>query len=127
MVHEVQGARQIPEEGFRRWFTDQFFDLIVWYEGGEPDGAIAGFQLCYDKFNKERALTWRRGKGFTHEKVDDGEGPFALQAKMTPILLPDGEFDAEGVTRRLREQSGAMDQEVARFVLDALVGYGRKK
>jgi hypothetical protein len=127
MVHEVQGARQIPGEGFRRWFTDQYFDLIVWYGGGEPDGAIAGFQLCYDKFNKERALTWRKGKGFTHEKVDDGEGPFALQAKMTPILLPDGEFDAGSVTRRLREQSGEMDQEVARFVLDALVGYGREK
>lgn len=125
MVHEVQGARQIPGEGFRRWFTDQYFDLIVWYDGDNPQGEIAGFQLCYDKFDKERALTWRRGRGFAHEKVDDGEGPFALQAKMTPILLPDGVFDAEGVTRRLREQSAEMDQNVAGFILQTLAAYGR--
>ncbi len=127
MVREVQGARQVPGEGFRRWFTDQYFDLIVWYDGDSPDGAIAGFQLCYDKFNRERALTWRKNKGFTHEKVDDGEGPFALQAKMTPILLPDGVFDAEGVTRRLSEQSAEMDPAVARFILGTLAGYGSVK
>ena len=127
MVSEVQRARQIPGEGFRRWFTDQYFDLIVWYEGSDAAGAIAGFQLCYDKFNRERALTWRKGKGFAHEKVDDGEGPFALQAKMTPILLPDGVFDAEGVTRRLREQSAEMDPAVARFILGTLAGYGSGK
>ena len=73
MIHEVKRTRQVPGEGFRRWFTDSDFDLIVWYEGQDEDGPIAGFQLCYDKQGAERALTWRRATGFSHEKVDDGE------------------------------------------------------
>ncbi len=42
MIVEKKDARQIENEGFRRWFTDDFFDLIVWYENKE----ITGFQLC---------------------------------------------------------------------------------
>jgi hypothetical protein len=52
MLAEIRDVRQIPGEGFRRWFSDGDFDLIVWYAGGE----IAGFQLCYDKGRRERAL-----------------------------------------------------------------------
>jgi len=126
MIREVQGARQVRGEGFRRWFTDQYFDLIVWYEGADAQSPVAGYQLCYDKTSRERALTWRKGLGFTHEKVDDGEGVRALGAKMTPILVPDGLFDAAGITRRLLEHSAEMDPEVAGFVLKTLEGYGRE-
>jgi hypothetical protein len=125
MIREVQGARQIRSEGFRRWFTDQYFDLIVWYEGVDAQSPIAGFQLCYDKAAKERALTWRRDRGFTHEKVDDGEWGRTLSAKMTPILVPDGLFDASAITRQLREHSTEMDPGVATFVLTTLAGYGQ--
>ena len=31
MLTEIQNARQIAGEGVRRWFTDDYFDLIVWY------------------------------------------------------------------------------------------------
>jgi len=55
MLTEIRNARQVEGEGFRRWFTDDYFDLIVWY--GDQN-AMIGFQLCYDKQGKERALTW---------------------------------------------------------------------
>jgi hypothetical protein len=126
MLHEVQGARQVRGEGFRRWYTDQYFDLIVWYEGADAAGPIAGFQLCYDKNSRERALTWRKGTGFTHEKVDDGEGGRALGAKMTPILVPDGIFDAAAVAKRLAEHTAEIDSRVASFVLEAIEGYHRQ-
>lgn len=126
MLREVQGARQVRGEGFRRWFTDQYFDLIIWYEGADAQTPISGYQLCYDKTSRERALTWRKDLGFTHEKVDDGEGVRALGAKMTPILVPDGLFDAAGISRRLLEHSAEMDPVVAGFVLKTLEGYGRE-
>ena len=44
MLQEWKQARQRPEEGDRRWFRDERFDLIIWYESG----VIVGFQLCYD-------------------------------------------------------------------------------
>ncbi|MFW5812247.1 MAG: hypothetical protein ACOCWS_04610, partial [Alkalispirochaetaceae bacterium] len=67
MLSEIKPVRQVPGEGFRRWFTDEEMDLIVWYDG-EDQEQIEGFQLCYDKEVLERALTWRPEAGFTHHK-----------------------------------------------------------
>ncbi len=122
MIHEVQ-TRQVPGEGFRRWFADGDFDLIVWYGGRDASAPVDGFQLCYDKKHHERALTWRRGQGFRHEEVDDGESGPSLQFKMTPILVPDGIFDAAAVARRLEARTTEMDPALARFVLRTLSEY----
>jgi hypothetical protein len=118
MLFEIRNPRQIEGEGRRRWFADNFFDLIVWYD---PRGSLEGFQLCYDKGRNERALTWRAGQGYTHERVDDGEsGPLV---NMTPILVPDGVFTHDAIARRFREESAEIDPEVAGFVYERLRGY----
>ncbi len=82
MLHELQKVRQVPGEGRRRWFTDAYFDLIVWYA---EDGGLAGFQLCYDKQGWERAFTWRQGHACVHEAMDSGETPG--HSKMSPVLM----------------------------------------
>ncbi len=61
MLKEVESARQEDPLRHRRWFADDFFDLIVWYD---PDGRLDGFQLCYNKSFDEHAFTWRRDSGF---------------------------------------------------------------
>lgn len=84
MLMELQHVRQIEGEPERRWFMDEFFDLIVWIAS---DQSIAGFQLCYDKEHTPNALTWRRESGFQHQSIDDGEArPSRL--KMSPVLTP---------------------------------------
>ncbi len=115
MLREIKDVRQVRGEGRRRWFSSLYFDLIVWYDNA---GRLDGFQLTYDKTVHERALTWRAGRGFQHERVDDGEIPG--QAKMTPILVPDGVFDVEAVVARFREESREMDTVIARLVLEIL-------
>ncbi len=120
MLHEVPNARQVRGEGKRRWFTDQFFDLIVWYG---DDMSIFGFQLCYDRNIKERALTWRRNRGFSHEKVDDGETPG--HTKMTPVLVPNGQFDATSISAKFRQESSEIDPEIAKLVIETLDSYPR--
>jgi hypothetical protein len=118
---EYRNVRQIRGEGHRRWFSDEYFDLIVWYEGWSRS-RISGFQLCYDRGVYERALTWRRDHGFSHEKVDTGENrPGGI--KSTPILVADGVFDREGVAARFRESSRGIDPDVADLVLDKLAEY----
>src|SRR5438105_15406914 len=78
----------------RRWFFDEYFDLIVWYDW---DLTIRGFQLCYDKPGHERALTWTMERGFRHDEVDSGdEDPRANRA---PILTAATSFPAEMVRR----------------------------
>lgn len=42
MLREKEYVRQIKGEPRRRWFYDDFFDLIVWYG---TDDSIIGFQL----------------------------------------------------------------------------------
>jgi hypothetical protein len=118
MLAEIKNARQIPGEAPRRWFTDGDFDLIVWLG---RDGQVSGFQLCYDKQTQERALTWKRGRGFLHERIDDGESPGRV--KMSPILVPDGEFRKETVLERFRRESGQIDPALRRLVLDTLSRY----
>jgi hypothetical protein len=118
MLSEIRNPRQIPAEGFRRWFTDDYFDLIVWYDHKRR---LIGFQLCYDKQEQERALTWTRAHGFRHDRIDSGEGPG--HSKMTPIIVADGAFDAGPVARRFREASANIEPGIASFVSARLSEY----
>lgn len=118
MLREIGQVRQVPAEPRRRWFADDYFDLIVWLD---PNDEILGFQLCYDKCGIERALTWHRKTGFSHNQVDTGE--LERPYKATPILVSDGWFDQAAIAGRFKEDSGAMDAQVAEFVLEHLRRY----
>jgi hypothetical protein len=118
MLSEIRNPRQVPGEGFRRWFTDEYFDLIVWYDAARR---LIGFQLCYDKDDHERALTWTAVSGFQHNRIDDGEIPG--HSKMTPIIVADGSFNARPVAERFREASAAIEPGIAAFVSETLETY----
>ncbi len=118
MLTEIRNPRQVQGEGFRRWFTDEYFDLIVWYG---DDGSLVGFQLCYDKKQRERALTWTLENGFQHNRIDSGEVPG--HSKMTPIIVADGAFSREDIAVRFEKAAAKMDADVARFVGSAVRGY----
>lgn len=118
MLAEIRNPRQVPAEGFRRWFTDEFFDLIVWYD---DERRLIGFQLCYDKEGRERALTWTLAHGFQHDRIDPGEVPG--RSKMTPIIVADGAFNAGPVTERFREASANIEPGIASFVSARLSEY----
>jgi len=115
MLAEIPNTRQIEGEGFRRWFADEYFDLIVWYA---EDGSLIGFQLCYDKLGRERALTWTREHGFRHNRIDSGEIPG--RAKMTPVVIADGTFNRESVAELFREAGRQIDPALAQFVYETL-------
>lgn len=122
MFVERKNVRQIAGEGFRRWFSDQYFDLIVWYEDkAQADaGVVAGFQLCYDKKGQERALSWRWAAGFSHDLVDSGEVPG--YAKMSPVLQHGGELP-ETVIERFRYSSLDVDLLIVSLVCTKLEEY----
>lgn len=102
----------------RRWFSDDYFDLIVWIDRNEK---ISGFQLCYDKHKAERALTWTKDKGYTHERIDDGEAN--PTKNRTPILVPDGIFGVKEITELFSKKSSAIAPDIRSFVLEKLRGY----
>ena len=113
-----QSSKQTGSEHIRRWLSDDYLDLIVWQE---PNGDFYGFQLCYDKPGKERALTWTTKSGFSHRAVDDGES--SPEANCTPILVDDGGFPVALVRRQFSVRAYGIDPRIQDFVLTKIDEY----
>jgi hypothetical protein len=105
----------------RRWLSDDYFDLIVWYT---PEDTVHGFQLCYDKPYWERALTWLLDRGFSHLPVDSGEQTYKNQ---TPILVPDGSFPADRVLGEFARRGSDLPLELRRLVTDKISEFIRRQ
>lgn len=118
MLYEAPCRPDIAgEPNRRRWFTDDFFDLFVWYTAA---GEVLGFQLCYDKLQDQHALTWRSDLGFTHKRVDDG-GRTRRQA--TEWLLPDGSFNCDPILTRFLRESARVDPDIVSLIADRIREY----
>jgi hypothetical protein len=112
MLREICDVRQVPGEPKRRWFSDETLDLIVWLDERQE---ILGFQLCYDKTGNQRALTWRRDGGYSHQRVDDGEwrpGKY----KQSPILLADGRCDMTALAAEFSRRAQSIEPAIVAFV-----------
>jgi hypothetical protein len=117
MLSEIVVAQK-EEKYHRRWFEDDFFELIVWYDSNNE---IYGFQLCYPRYRDERALTWNRDNGFAHEKIDDSRVFGSMPA--SAILVPDGIFPADIVYLEFKKRSEKIDPEVVHFILGKIQEY----
>ncbi len=82
MFHEISHLRQSSRSQVKRWFTSRDMDLFVWFRKTEP----VRFQLCYNKQNSEKAISWDFHCGFRHYRVDSGETN-PDQHKQTPLLI----------------------------------------
>ncbi|MDD5209081.1 MAG: hypothetical protein PHV36_06825 [Elusimicrobiales bacterium] len=112
MLKEAKNVSQSAGEPRRRWFDDEYFDLIVWFE---KDDSIFGFQLCYDREYKPRALTWTKKDGYKHTGIDDGEGGGIL--KESPVLVVDGLFDSGAIGKKLEAAAKELPPQISLFVL----------
>lgn len=115
-IHEVE-ARQPAGEQQRRWFSSDDFDLIVWFDAL---GAIAQFELCYERSDVERALTWSPTHGYRYWRVDTGDASGYMHG-MTPILEPDNtEFPKDRVIATFVAASDGLDPAIRSFVVQRL-------
>ena len=119
-VIERQHVRQNPGEEFRRCFTDDNFDLVVWYG---PDDAVVGFELCYDRAKDEKAVRWLGGEGLSHFRVDTGE-QLAPGNRSAMLVDRDGEFEADRVIACFEAAADGLPVEVAAVVKSKLRGGG---
>jgi hypothetical protein len=89
MLRELRNVRQEPGDHFRRWFTDENLEIVVWFDQA---GAIFGFQICYDLRSQPRALTWTQKRGFSHAAIDEGDDK--PTSNRTPMLVANSSYDA---------------------------------
>ncbi len=85
MMREIEGVVQGESASRRRWFHDEYFDLFVWQTSADE---IESFQLCYGIDSSERALEWRKSRGFFHDGAKVG------------VVGADGTVDARPVEGR---------------------------
>jgi len=114
VLNEVP-ASQSPQGRRRRWFSDDDFDLVVWFS---DSGAIVEFELCYDKPRVERALVWSHVDGYAHFRVDTGEA--TPLKNLAPMLIGDGPLAKDEVIPRFLEASARLDPAIRRFILARL-------
>jgi len=122
MLREISPryVRQIKGESKRRWFVDDYFDLLIWVN---KNNEIIGFQLCYDKLGDQRALTWRKGSGYMHHHVDEGEGRPGKK-KATPILdRVDRHFEREVIADAFKKESLKVEANVSTFIYERILQY----
>ncbi len=118
MLTEFPQVKQEGGANLRRWFEGDGLELIVWYDRAR---APEGFQLCYQADDqKERAITWRPGQGFSHALVKSGDS--RPDKNMTPILVEDGAVPWDLVATRFAQQSAGLEPAVRDYVLKALKG-----
>lgn len=121
-IVENKNVRQRPEEGYRRWFLNNYFDVIVWYESAK--GELLGFQLCYNRAVDERAFTWQKNKRSNHF-VSSGSDERGTPWIATAVLHGDaGEIPKE-VLSRLQEEQGELDEDLLTLIIDQAETFNR--
>jgi hypothetical protein len=115
MLRELPHVRQVPGDRYRRWFSNEALEVVVWYE---PTGSIFGFQICYDLQEEPRALTWTPKSGFSHAAVDGGED--SVMSNRSPMLRPGAIYDAGLLDQAFHASSAGLPAPEKRFIEDKL-------
>ena len=118
---QFKPIRSVKGDSDRRWLSDEYFDLIVWYDSMRR---IQGFQLCYDKLGRERAFTWKARCGYSHAAIDGGE--LKPTANRTPILVPDVSFPLEEVRCEFLARSLLLPFNIRDLVSVKLADYEKR-
>lgn len=111
MLKELKSTRQIPGEPFRRWYTDNDNDLIVWLDHYR----ITGFQLLAPSSYGRIVITWHEGQRPTLAGLDEGEGRPA-RPKMTPILIQHNKINLGKVLRHFQSISGELPSGLTELI-----------
>ncbi|MCK5524778.1 MAG: hypothetical protein KAI83_16760 [Thiomargarita sp.] len=118
MLTEFQ-LKQDEPSSIKRWFQDDYFDLFIWQNN---IGQIISFQLCYDRLENERVISWDQERGFGHHRVDDGES--SPYKNMTPIFIKEGVFlSYNEVVPKLIQSGRQISQDITSFILQKLNEY----
>ena len=118
MLNEIKDVTQYETGKHRRWFHDDYFDLYTWENF---DGVLQGFQLCYARLGRERALRFSPEMGYSHEGVDAPEDKPGRS--MSALFVADGVFDANSVGSIFADAALEMPEKFRIFVLERIRAY----
>lgn len=124
MLREIKGVDQKTPGRTKRWFQDEYFDLIAWHD---PKGTILQFQLCYGRETRdERVLEWRRGLGFQHLKTEE-RAAFKAGRDDDWALRLDRQFANGPLRGRFLAASVEVPELLREFVEDKIEEFARPR
>lgn len=124
MLREIRGIDQKSPGRLKRWFQDDYFDLIVWLDDARD---VEQFQLCYARdTRRERVLDWRRGRGFQHLKTEQrlAEKPGRDDAW---ALQLDGVLPYVALKERFAMAAARLPDALRAFIDDKIDAYARPR
>ena len=120
---ENKDVRQRPGEGYRRWFLNNYFDIIVWYE--KKDGDIKGFQICYEKNGREKAFTWEPKAVSSHYVSTSGFDKSESSFDSAILMGHAGKIPGE-VIDKLNSDQGELDSDLLNNFIEKITSYNKK-
>jgi len=116
MLKEFKKVRQ-DNDSFRRYFTDDMFDLYIWYNKDVKE--IEGFQIIYDKREENlHAFTWEKNEGTFHSGIDN-EGWY----NPSPILFKSELANKIDIAREFVKRAKNIDDKLVKMIANKIVHY----
>ncbi|MCD1653592.1 hypothetical protein K7J14_02620 [Treponema zuelzerae] len=113
-------VRQRDDEGYRKWYLNSYFDLIVWYSS--KGGALIGFQICYSRNFQEKAFTWTP-QYRSNRLVSDTYFEKGVSHMSSGILEGEGGLIPENVIQKFVFESNNLEVEEKKLVVDKMTDY----
>ncbi|THB62625.1 MAG: hypothetical protein D6B26_07305 [Spirochaetaceae bacterium] len=120
---ENTSVRQREDEGFRRWFVNSFFEVILWYKANKAD--LIGFQFCYSRKNNEKAFTWT-SEYASNRLVSDTFYETGMSHMSTGVLKGEGGAIPEDIIKRFDMESGILGEEIKTLIIEKIKDYNNK-
>jgi hypothetical protein len=118
MLREILLSRRIINGLSRRWFTNELFDLFVFFN---TSNMLVQFQLCYSKDNNEHVISWSEKFGYTHNRVDTGR--IMPGRAGTPLFVSNGSCDIDTIKKSFIDSSLHLDNLLFDQIFKKLIGY----
>lgn len=119
LLQEVPHVRQRAEEGFRRYFTSEYFRLWVWYAHDKK--SIEGFELLYGGHDDEKEITWMKKGVFSHHRVSGELSIWGGGAKMMQMLEGDAGKVRASTIYLFRRYASKIDREIVELVVSRIM------
>ncbi len=119
---EFVNVRQRENEGFRKWYLNSFFDVILWYKKNKKD--FIGFQFCFSRNNNEKAFTWTK-KYTSNRLVSDTFFEKGVSHMSTGILKGEGGRIPDEVIIRFQNESEIIDKEIKELIIKKIEQYNK--